>query len=52
MFPILEIDAVIYGDEKVTTTLKNAKFLHEIRIYLASPVIYKPINEFRYYTLR
>lgn len=41
-----------YGDEKVTTALLNAKYLPERRLYLASAVIGKPLNEFRCYTLR
>ena len=41
-----------YGDEKVTQALLNAKFLPEHRIYLASAVIDKPLNEFRCYILR
>jgi len=41
-----------YGDEKVTQVLLNAKFLPEHRMYLASAVIDKPLNEFRCYMLR
>ncbi|MCW3124911.1 MAG: hypothetical protein JWO03_569 [Bacteroidetes bacterium] len=41
-----------YGDEKVTMALLNAKYLPERRLYLASAVIGKPLNEFRCYTLR
>ncbi|MBP6659236.1 MAG: hypothetical protein KA174_01080 [Chitinophagales bacterium] len=41
-----------YGDEKVTTVLLNAKYLPERRLYLASAVINKPINEFRCYILQ
>ena len=41
-----------YGDEKVTEALLKAKYLPEHRIYLASAVIGKPINEFRCYILR
>ena len=41
-----------YGDEKITTVLLNAKFLPETRMYLASAVIDKPLNDFRCYTLR
>ncbi|MCX6270599.1 MAG: hypothetical protein NTU44_05155 [Bacteroidetes bacterium] len=41
-----------YGDEKVTDALLNAKFLPLHRIYLASAVIDKPVNEFRCYILR
>jgi hypothetical protein len=41
-----------YGDEKVTSALLNTRFLPEHRMYLASAVIGKPLNEFRCYTLR
>lgn len=41
-----------YGDKKITEVLLNAKFLPETRMYLASAVIDKPLNEFRCYTLR
>ncbi len=41
-----------YGDEKVTSALLNAKFLSETRMYLASAVIDKPLNDFRCYALR
>ncbi|MBK6281753.1 MAG: hypothetical protein IPF54_02950 [Draconibacterium sp.] len=41
-----------YGDEKVTIVLLNARFLPEHRMYLASAVIDKPLNEFRCYILR
>ena len=41
-----------YGDEKVTTVLLNAKYLPERRIYLASAVIGRQLNEFRCYILR
>jgi hypothetical protein len=41
-----------YGDEKVRDVLLNTKFLPEHRIYLASAVIDKPVEEFRCYTLR
>lgn len=41
-----------YGDEKVTSTLLNTKFLPEHRMHLASAVIGKPLNEFRCYILR
>ena len=41
-----------YGDEKVTFALLNAKFLSETRMYLASAVIDKPLNDFRCYALR
>jgi hypothetical protein len=41
-----------YGDEKVSETLLNAKFLMEHRMYLCAAVINKPIEEFRCYKLR
>lgn len=41
-----------YGDEKVTEVLLNAKFLPKTRMYLASAVIGRPLNEFRCYMLR
>jgi hypothetical protein len=41
-----------YGDEKVKEVLLNTKFLPEHRIYLASAIIDKPIEEFRCYILR
>ena len=41
-----------YGDEKVAEALTNAKFLMEHRIYLASAIINKPIEDFRCYKLR
>jgi hypothetical protein len=41
-----------YGDEKITDVLLNAKFLPLTRIYLASAVIDRPIEDFRCYTLR
>ena len=41
-----------YGIEKVTSTLLNAKFLPETRMYLASAVINKPLKDFRCYVLR
>ena len=41
-----------YGDEKVRDVLLNTKFLPEHRIYLASAVIDKPVEEFRCYILR
>jgi hypothetical protein len=41
-----------YGEEKVKTVLLGTKFLPEHRIYLASAVIGKPIEEFRCYILR
>jgi nicotinamide mononucleotide adenylyltransferase len=41
-----------YGDEKVTDSLLNTRFLPEHRIYLASAVLNKPLIEFRCYILR
>jgi hypothetical protein len=41
-----------YGDEKVTETLLNAKYLPLHTIHFASAVINKPIEEFRCYKLR
>ncbi|MBK8053569.1 MAG: hypothetical protein IPK35_09935 [Saprospiraceae bacterium] len=41
-----------YGDEKITDVLLNEKFLPLTRIYLASAVIDRPIEDFRCYTLR
>lgn len=41
-----------YGDEKITDVLLNTRYLPEHRIYLASAVIDKPLNEFRCYILR
>jgi len=41
-----------YGDEKVTSALLNTRFLPEHRMYLASAVIGKPLENFRCYTLR
>ena len=41
-----------YGEEKVTYALLNAKFLPETRMYLASAVIQKPLQNFRCYILR
>ena len=41
-----------YGDEKVAEALTNAKFLIARRMYLASAVINKPIEDFRCYKLR
>ena len=41
-----------YGDEKVADVLRNATFLPETRMYLASAVIQKPITDFRCYKLR
>jgi hypothetical protein len=41
-----------YGDEKITSVLLNAKYLPERRMYLASAIIDKPIQEFRCYTIK
>ncbi|WP_394364536.1 DUF6922 domain-containing protein [Algoriphagus antarcticus] len=41
-----------YGDEKVSEVLLNAKFLPEIRMYLAAAVIDRPLEDFRCYKLR
>jgi hypothetical protein len=41
-----------YGDENVTAVLLNAKYLPERRLYLASAVTGKPLNDFRCYILR
>jgi len=41
-----------YGDEKITLTLLKAKFLPETRLYLASAVIGRPLDDFRCYSLR
>jgi hypothetical protein len=41
-----------YGDDKVREVLLKAKFLPLTRIYLASAVIDRPIEDFRCYTLR
>ena len=41
-----------YGDEKVTQSLLNAKFLSETSVSLASAVINKPLTDFRCYKLR
>jgi hypothetical protein len=41
-----------YGDDKVREALLKAKFLPETRMYLASAVIDRPIEDFRCYTLR
>jgi len=41
-----------YGDEKVREVLLKAKFLPLTSLYLASAVIYRPIEDFRCYTLR
>ncbi|HDR52794.1 MAG TPA: hypothetical protein ENN90_14445 [Mariniphaga anaerophila] len=41
-----------YGDEKITETLLNVKYLPLHTIHFASAVINKPIEEFRCYKLR
>ena len=41
-----------YGDEKISQVLLEAKYLPIRRLYLASAVIEKPVNEFRCYILR
>jgi len=41
-----------YGNEKITSVLLEAKFLPETRMYLASAITNKPLNDFRCYTLR
>jgi len=41
-----------YGEEKVAEALLNAKFLPEVKLYLASAVINRPLKDFRCYTLR
>jgi hypothetical protein len=41
-----------YGDEKVTDTLLNAKYLPLHTIHFASAIIDKPLSEFRCYILR
>ena len=41
-----------YGDEKITDVLLNVKFLPLTRIYLASAIIDRPLEDFRCYTLR
>ena len=41
-----------YGDDKIREVLLNAKFLSKARMYLASAVIGRPIEEFRCYKLR
>jgi hypothetical protein len=40
----------LYGDEKISEVLLNAKHLPIHRLYLASAVINQPINTFRCYT--
>jgi len=41
-----------YGDKKVAEALTSAQFLIEHRMYLASAVINKPIEDFKCYKLR
>jgi len=41
-----------YGDEKVTDSLLNAKFLSKVTMYLAAAVIDRPLKDFRCYKLR
>ncbi len=41
-----------YGDEKVSSTPLNARFLPETRMYLASAITNNPLNKFRCYALR
>jgi hypothetical protein len=41
-----------YGDEKIAATLLNAKYLSIERIYLASAIFDKPIEDFRCYKLQ
>lgn len=41
-----------YGDEKVTQSLLNAKFLHLHTVYLAAAVIDRPLTDFRCYKPR
>jgi hypothetical protein len=41
-----------YGDEKVTISLLNAKFLPKVTMYLAAAVIDRPLEDFRCYKLR
>ncbi len=41
-----------YGDGLITDILLTAKYLPERRLYLASAVINKPINDFLCYTFR
>ena len=41
-----------YGDEKVTDALLNADSLSERRIYLASAVIARPLEDFKCYSPR
>ena len=41
-----------YGDEKVTQSLLNAKFLPLHTVYLAAAVIDRPLTDFRCYKSR
>jgi hypothetical protein len=41
-----------YGDKLVAEVLLSAKFLPEMRMYLAAAVIDRPIEDFRCYKLR
>lgn len=41
-----------YREAKVASVLLDAKFLPEIKMYLASAVIDRPIEDFRCYKLR
>jgi len=41
-----------YRDKKITKVLLKTKFLPEHRMYLASAVFDKPLDEFRCYMLR
>ena len=41
-----------YGDEKITEVILNNKFLREVRIYLASAVLERPLTDFRCYRLK
>lgn len=41
-----------YGDKKISAVLLNAKFLPIKKLYLASAVINKPIEDFRCYKQR
>jgi len=41
-----------YGDEKISVSLLNARFLPEHTMYFAAAIIDKDITEFRCYKLR
>jgi hypothetical protein len=41
-----------YGDDKIRDVLLNTRFLPLSRLYLASAVIDRPLEDFRCYTLR